>query len=419
MKIKKVKAREILDSRGNPTIETEVYLEDKSVGVASIASGSSTGKYEAHELRDKDPNRFNGMGVLQAVKNVNQEISPKIVGMDASYQGKLDQLLISLDGTQDKSRLGANAILSVSQAVLEASASSYKLPIYRYIQQKYGMVGKKIIMPTPSFNLINGGKHGANNLDFQEFHLVPSTRKTYSQALECGDEVYQELKKVLIYRGAIYSLGDEGGYAPRLFTNLDALEVLMEAIKNTKHEFGRDVFVGLDVAANNFYKNGKYTIRDRAQPFSEKEMVEYYQALNNQYHLFSLEDGLVEDDWEGWVQLTKILSQNTLLIGDDLLATNLQRLNKAIEKKACTGILIKPNQVGTISETINVIDVAHKADWKVIVSHRSGETNDDFIADFAVGVGADYTKFGAPARGERTVKYNRLLKIEEELKLQK
>ncbi len=415
MKIKSVKAREILNSRGNPTIETELYLEDGSCGIASIPSGSALGKYEAVDLRDNDPGRFNGFGVLKAVANVNQFIGPKIMGMDASYQGKIDQFLINLDGTPDKSRLGANTLLSISQAVCEASAASYKMPIYHYLWSKYQLADKNTGLPVPTFNIICGGKHGAGNLDFQEFYIIPSARKSYSQSLRCGEEIYQGLKKVLIYRGAIHSVGDEGGFAPNLFTNLDALEILVEAMKNTGFQIGKECFLGIDVASRYFYKNGRYTIKDRSQPFSPKEMIDYYVKLKQDYNIFSLEDGFYEDDWQSWIELTKRLSENTLIVGDDLLATNKQRVLEAIEKKACTAILIKPNQVGTISETVTVIKTARDAGWRVIVSHRSGETNDDFIADFAVGMGADYTKFGAPARGERVVKYNRLLKIETEL----
>jgi enolase len=416
MKIKAVKAREILDSRGNPTIETEVYLEDGSLGVASVPSGSSKGKHEAFELRDGDPARLNGMGVLKAIGYINTLIGPKIINQDAAYQGQIDQFLINLDGTRQKTRLGANTLLSVSQAVLEASAASYKIPIYQYLQGKYQLADKNLRLPIPIFNLINGGKHGTGNLDFQEFHVILSSRKSYHEALAGGEEIYQVLKKVLRQRGVGYGVGDEGGFTPKLFTNMDALEILMEAIESAGYQFSRDVFLGIDVAANSFYKNGRYTFRDRNQPFNGKEMIKYYFDLNNEYHLVSLEDALYEDDWEGWMELTSTIGKNTLIVGDDLLSTNKERVQKAMTKKACTAILIKPNQVGTITETIEVIKLARETNWKVIVSHRSGETNDDFIADFAVGIGADYTKFGAPARGERVTKYNRLLKIEEEIK---
>jgi len=416
VKIKTVRAREILDSRGHPTVETTVVLDDGSVGVAQVPSGASISKYEAVELRDGDPKRFQGLGVLKAVANVNEIIGPKVVGMPADRQVDLDQALVDLDGTPNKRRLGANAILSVSQAVLEAAAQSYRMPIYQYLYAKYQMADTSTPMPTPTFNIINGGAHGAGNLDFQEFHIIPSVRKTYSEALETGEEIYMALKKVLKYRGAIHSVGDEGGFAPNLFTNLDALEIIMEAIGQTEHLFGRDVFLGLDVAAGWFYKNGRYHIKDRAQALNRDEMIEYYEELNDQYHLFSLEDPLYEDDWDGWAELTASLSKNTVIVGDDLIATNKERAQKAIEMKACSAVLIKPNQIGTISETVEVVKICRQAGWKIIVSHRSGETNDDFIADFAVGIGADYTKFGAPARGERVAKYNRLLKIEEELR---
>lgn len=414
-KIKSVSSREILDSRGNPTVETTVWLDSGHYGVASVPSGASVGKTEALELRDNDPSRFNGLGVLKAVENVNKVIGPKIVGLDASAQTKLDQILIDLDGTNNKRNLGGNAILSVSTAVLKAGAASFNLPIYQYLIKKYGLIKKLKVLPTPTFNVINGGKHGAGNLDFQEFHIVPSTRYSFKEALRLGDEIYKSLGKVLINRGAGHSIGDEGGYAPNLFTNLDALEMIMETINQTDFVFAKDVFLGLDTAASFFYKNGHYQIKDRAQPFSREEMIAYYADLQRQYRLFSLEDGLDEEDWEGWQKMTADLGSITLVVGDDLLTTNLARVKTAIAKKSCNAILIKPNQIGTISETIEVIKLARSVNWKVIVSHRSGETNDNFIADFAVGVGADYTKFGAPARGERVAKYNRLLEIEAQL----
>jgi enolase len=415
MKVKKVEASEILDSRGNPTIETEVVLEDGSYSIASIPSGALVGKYETIELRDGDPKRFKGMGVLKAVDNVNKIIGPKIIGMDAAYQSKIDEVLNSLDETENKSKLGGNALLSVSQGVLEASAVSYNMDIYAYIQTKYKFTDKAAV-PAPIFNVINGGKHGAGNLDFQEFHIIPSTRKSYSEALQCGDEIYQGLGNTLAYRGAIHSVGVEGGYAPNLFTNLDALEIITEAIKETDYVLTDDVFLGLDVAAGFFYKNGKYSIKDRAQTFSPEEFIEYYQDLNSQYHLFSLEDPLHSEDWSAWQKLNKTLGKNTIIIGDDLLSTNLERIKKAVSKNTCSALLVKPNQRATITDIVKVVQAAKDAGWKIIVSHRSGETNDDFIADFAVGIGADYVKFGAPSRGERVIKYNRLLKIEKDFK---
>ena len=414
-KIKRLVATEILDSRGNPTIQTSVVLDTGHQATASVPSGASTGKAEAVELRDNDPNRFHGQGVLKAVNNVNSVIGPKILEVDPTQQSKLDQALIDLDATPNKANLGANALLSVSMAVLKAAAASLNLPVYKYLSLKYGLNPSLKKLPSPTFNIINGGAHGAGNLDFQEFHIIPSLRFPYHQALQIGVEIYKSLKTTLKRRHLVHSIGDEGGYAPNLFTNLDALEVILETINQSPYKFAQDVFLGLDVAADFFFINGQYQIKDRAQPYSRDELIDYYQQLNREYHLFSLEDPLSAEDWNGWQKLNNELGSTTLIIGDDLLCTNKNRILKAIAAKACNAILIKPNQVGTISETIEVIKLCRKQDWKVIVSHRSGETNDDFIADFAVGVGADYTKFGAPARGERIVKYNRLLAIESEL----
>jgi len=414
-KIKKIIAREILDSRGNPTVEARIELENGSVGVASIPSGASVGKYEALELRDNDPHRYGGAGVLKAVGNINQIIAPKLLGIEAHNQLEVDKRLLALDGTPNKSKLGANAILAVSQGVCEAAAAGEKVNNFEHVAHLYGLSREKLKVPTPIFNLINGGNHGAGNLDFQEFHLIPHEQKTYPEALRIGEEIYQTVKKVLIRNGAIHSVGDEGGFAPNLFTNLDALDVLTQAIKEAGFELNKDAFLGLDVAAGFFYKDGRYRIRDRSMPMDASELVEFYKELLQQYPLVALEDPLYEDDWDGWQKLTKNLT-NLMIVGDDLLATNKKRLEEAIKKKACSAILIKPNQIGTIAETIEVIKIARQANFKVIVSHRSGETEDDFIADFAVGVGADYTKFGAPARGERVVKYNRLSQIEQSLK---
>lgn len=418
-KITNLKAREILDSRGNPTIETTVYLDTGHKATASVPSGASTDKHEAHELRDNDPDRFNGLGVLKAIELTNTKILTALKNQDPTKQTQLDQVLINLDGTANKKNLGGNTILAVSTACLKASAEYYQLPVYNYLNQKYQLNQNLKKLPNPTFNVINGGAHGAGNLDFQEFHLIPSLRFSYHKALQIGGEIYKSLKNVLTRRQAIHSVGDEGGFAPNLFTNLDALEVILESIHDTNYQFAKDVFLGLDAAASYFYKNGQYQIKDRAQPYSRNELINYYQELNREYRLFSLEDGLHQDDWSGWAQLTKEMSSETLIVGDDLLITNKNRVKKAIEKEACNAILVKPNQIGTISETIEVIKICRNNNWKVVVSHRSGETNDDFIADFAVGVGADYTKFGAPARGERIVKYNRLLAIEQELDSQK
>ena len=414
-KITNIRAREILDSRGNPTIETRVTLEGGAEGIASVPSGASLGKYEAVSLYDNDPERYNGLGVLMAVKNVNEIIRAKLIGFDSENQLLIDETLITLDGTENKSKLGANAILSVSQGVCEAAAAVQKLANYQYLGQLFGLKNNLLKVPTPTFNLINGGSHGAGNLDFQEFHVIPNIQKSYSDALRMGQEIYQATKKVLIRHKAVHSVGDEGGFAPNLFSNLDALQILVEGIKETNYEFRRDVFFGLDVAAGSFYKEGRYQIRDRTVPLETADFIDFYRDLLNQYPLLNLEDPLSEDDWDGWVKISHEFPQ-TLIVGDDLLATNKKRVAEAIKRKACSAILIKPNQIGTISETLEVIRICRQAGWKVIVSHRSGETNDDFIADFSVGVGADFTKFGAPARGERVAKYNRLLEIESELR---
>lgn len=413
--VKSIQAREILDSRGIPTVEVLITADTGHQAVSSIPSGTSTGAHEAKELRDEDLSRYNGQGVLKAVENINTTIAKRIVGKDPTKQMEIDQLLIDADGTPDKHNLGSNAILGASQAVMELGAAVTGYPTYKYIALKYQLVPEQITIPIPMFNIINGGKHGAGNLDFQEFHLVPASHKSYRSALQCGEEIYQMLGRVLEKRGAIHSVGVEGGYAPNLFTNSDALELILEAIKQTAYQYAHDVFLGLDVAASSFYSGNTYMIKDRSQPLSRSEFIEFYKDLNNRYHLFNLEDPFAEDDLEGWLKLTAALEKETVIVGDDLLTTNKDRTRQAIEKKLCTGILVKPNQIGTISETVEVIKIAKQAAWHIVVSHRSGETNDDFIADFAVGVGADYIKFGAPARGERVAKYNRLLAIEQEL----
>jgi enolase len=417
--IKNVTAREILDSRGRPTIETTIELSDGSVGVAAVPSGKSIGRYEALELRDGDPNRFDGWGVLKAVSNVNDLIGPKIENFDTLKQGALDKLMINFDGTANKARLGANAILSVSLANARAAAEAVKRPLYSYISDMMGYTLPTTVdkMPTPTFNIINGGKHGTGNLDFQEYHVIPSTIKPYHEALQMGQEVYTKLREILIDRNASHAVGDEGGYTPNLYTNVDALEAIMEAIKGTKYKFGLEIYLGLDVAASNLLKDNNYYIKDRPTSMTTEDMIEYYENMHRDYHLLFLEDGLAEEDWQGWRMLTAKLGREVYTVGDDLLVTHPDMLNRAIREHACNSILVKPNQIGTLSETLSVIQIAKKADFKVIVSHRSGETNDSFIADLAVGVGADYVKFGAPARGERVAKYNRLLRIEEELKL--
>ncbi len=416
-KIQRVWARQIIDSRGMPTVEAAVQLDTNEIAVASVPGGTSTGSYEALELRDNEPDKYLGKGVSRAVQNVNDVLGPGVWGLDVSDQEKLDKRLIELDGTRNKSKLGANAILAVSMVACKAAALANKQPLYLWVNTLAKRVGIKeaIKIPTPIFNMINGGLHGAGNLDFQEFHVIPASSKSFTDSYRAGVEIYMTVGKDLERRGAIHSVGHEGGYAPNLFTNADALEVLYESIKQTNYQIGRDVFFGLDVASDVFYKNGEYTIRDKSAPLSGEALLEYYKYINNQYHLAILEDAFSEDDWENWKKLYEGFSGQLTIVGDDLLSTNLERVNKAIEERACNAILIKPNQVGSISETLEVIKTTRLAGWRNIVSHRSGETNDWFIADFAVGVGADFAKFGAPARGERVVKYNRLLSIEAEL----
>lgn len=417
-KIYSITAREILDSRGSPTVETTVILESGYRGTASVPSGASKGTHEAVELRDEDKNRYGGYGVLKAVGNVNGVIQHELRGKDAANQKDIDDRMIALDGTPNKSNLGANAILSVSMAVAVACANNARIPLYRYLSGLFSPLYKTALdrMPTPLFNIINGGKHGAGtNLNFQEFHVIPATNKQFHEAIEMGVEIYYAAKAMLKYRNAIHSVGDEGGFAPNLFTNLDALEILTETIRTTPYRLGVDVYLGLDLAASVFYTQKGYLIKDQPHPLTKDEFISYLVDLHKRYRLLLLEDALEEDDWDGWKKLTSLLGAEVLVVGDDLLATNPVRLAQAIQEKACGAILAKPNQIGTLWEYLLVISEAKKHDIKVIASHRSGETNDSFIADLAVAVQAEYVKFGAPARGERVAKYNRLLQIEAEL----
>ncbi len=416
-KISRIGAREILDSRGIPTVEAWCVLDSGHVTIASCPAGISTGTHEALEIRDKDNPRYLGKGVLKAVTNVNTIFGPAIIGMDPIDQFSIDEKLKEIDGTENKSKYGANAILAVSIAVCKAGAIAQSQSQYFWINFLCQRAGLKIPlrMPIPLFNMINGGLHGAGNLDFQEFHVIPASSKTWSQSIQMGVEIYLTIGDSLSRRGAIHSVGNEGGYAPNLFTNADALEVIVESIKQTPYSMGRDVFLGLDVAANSFSKDGQYVIRDKSSPLDGNQMLEYYKSLNEQYNLAILEDPFSEDAWEDWKKLTAAFGHEVTVVGDDLLATNPRRVERAISEKACNSILVKPNQIGTVTETIQVIKMAREAGWKIVVSHRSGETNDTFIADFAVGTGAEYCKFGAPSRGERVAKYNRLSAIENEL----
>jgi enolase len=416
-KIFSVTGREILDSRGNPTVEVMVILESGWRGVASVPSGASVGSFEAQEIRDGDSARYEGMGVLKAVTNVNTIINDSLRGMDALDQATIDQTLIRLDGTKNKSNLGVNAILGVSHAVAVAASCFAQKPLYQYLNDLFSQRIPTPIekIPTPMFNIINGGKHGAGNLNFQEFLVIPATNRIFHEALEMGASIYSSTRKMLQFRNAIHSIGDEGGFAPDLFTNMDAFEILIEAIKSTKFRLGVDVYLGLDVASNNFYNKQGYQIKDRPSVFTREEFITYLMELESKYHLLVLEDALVDEDWEGWVELTEKIGKNVLIVGDDFLATNKERLERAVKEKACSGILAKPNQIGTLTEYLDVTAIAKRNNIRVIASHRSGETTDSFIADLAVAIQSDYVKFGAPARGERVVKYNRLLAIENEL----
>jgi enolase len=409
-KIDSVRAGEILDSRGNPTLEVEVKLDDGIVGRAAVPSGASTGQHEAVELRDGDNSRFGGKGVLKAVANVNNEIARVVKGTSATDQAALDHRLIELDGTPNKSRLGANAILGVSLAVAHAVASSAEMPLYLYLGQE-----DIYTLPLPMLNILNGGRHAANSTDFQEFMVVPSGAESFGRALQMATEIYHSLKKVLADRGLNTNVGDEGGFAPSLPSNKEAIEAVVSAIEKAGYKPGKDCFIALDPAASEFYKNGKYVLAREGVSLTSQEMVEYYVKWASAYPIISIEDGLAEDDWAGWQLLTRKLGEKVQLVGDDLYVTNVERLSQGIKMKASNSVLIKPNQIGTLTETIAAIKLAQAAGWTAVVSHRSGETEDTTIADLAVGLNTGLIKAGAPCRSERTAKYNRLLRIEEEL----
>ena len=408
--IKNVKAREILDSRGNPTVEVEVELHDGTKGVAAVPSGASTGKHEALELRDGDKSRFNGKGVLKAVANVNDTIAAAVIGMSATDQAEIDRALIELDGTLDKSRLGANAILGTSLAVAHAAAGHLHKPLYRYLGG-----ASNYTLPVPMMNILNGGKHAANSTDLQEFMVMPAGASSFSRALQMGTEVYHALKKVLKDKGLDTNVGDEGGFAPSLSSNKAAIEAILSAIEAAGYQPGKDCFIALDPASSEFYENGKYALTREGRTLTSAEMVDFYVKWAAEYPIISIEDGMAEDDWDGWQLITEKLGKKIQLVGDDLYVTNVNRLGQGIKLKASNSILIKLNQIGTLTETIEAIEMARQAGWTAIVSHRSGETEDTTIADLAVGLNTGQIKTGAPCRSERTAKYNRLLRIEEEL----
>ncbi|HEX9897082.1 MAG TPA: phosphopyruvate hydratase [Dehalococcoidales bacterium] len=408
--IRSVKAREILDSRGNPTISVEITLSDGTTGIASVPSGASTGKYEAIELRDGDKSRYNGLGVLKAVKNVNTKIARAIKGMLADDQAAIDRKMIELDGTPDKSRLGANAILGVSLAVAHAAANQARKPLYCSLHS-----AKEYVLPVPMLNILNGGKHAADSTDLQEFMVVPAGAKTFRDSLRMGTEIYHALKKVLKDKGMNTNIGDEGGFAPSLSSNKAAIEAILAAIEKAGYKPGKDCFIALDPASSEFYQGGKYILTKEGKSLTSQQMVDFYIKWVADYPIVSIEDGMAEDDWTGWQLLTKKLGGKIHLVGDDLYVTNVKRLKRGIKTKASNAILIKVNQIGTLTETINAIKMAHGVGWRTVVSHRSGETEDTTIADLAVAMSTGLIKTGAPCRSERTAKYNRLLKIESEL----
>ncbi len=417
-KIKNIHAYEIIDSSGKPTIEGVMALDNGVEVTTSIPAGTSVSRYEAIELRDNDPKRFNGLGVSIAVSYINDLIAPKLVGLSPLKQREVDDWLLKADGSSNKSRLGANTILTISQLMVKAGAKDVNLPVFKYINQLYEQYFQTKInierIPSAIFSIINGGKHAHTSLEFQEFQLIPSSSFTFAQSYERGIEIFHELKKVLEYRNANVSLGDEGGFTPNLLSNMDGIEILVETAKQKNLKIGLDIFLGLDIAASHFYKEDRYFIHDKPNPLKVEEYFEFIKLLIKNYSILVLEDPLNQDDWEGWKKLNQAISKEIYLVGDDLLASNKERMLRAIKEKSCSSILIKPNQVGSISELLEIVNLARVNNFDYIVSQRSAETNDDFIADFAVGVQADFVKFGAPARGERVAKYNRLWQIERE-----
>lgn len=412
MKIKNIIAREILDSRGNPTVEVDVILKNGVVGRAAVPSGASTGSFEALELRDGDKNRYLGKGVLKAVDNINKKIAPEIIGMDAEEQKKIDKLMIKLDGTENKSNLGANAILGVSLAVARAAANSSKLSLYRYLGGK-----KAHVLPVPLMNFINGGKHANNNLDIQEFMIVPFGALTFAESIRMGAEVFHHIKKILSEKGMSTAVGDEGGFAPNFKDHREALSVLISGIEKAGYKPGDEIAIALDPAASEFYNTEKkvYELKSEGRELTSDEMIDYYENLVKEFPIISIEDGLAEEDWEGWKKFSERLGERIQLVGDDIFVTNPQRLKRGIENKIANSILIKLNQIGTLTETLEVIKTAHRSGYTTVISHRSGETEDTTIADLAVAVNAGQIKTGSASRSERIAKYNQLLRIEEEL----
>ena len=410
--IKSVTGREILDSRGNPTIEVEVELESGLKRCAAVASGASTGRYEALELRDNDTARYSGKGVLKAVGNVNKVIGPALVGHDLAEQARLDAMMIELDGTENKSRLGANALCSVSLALARTAAAELGKPLYKHLGGPDAAV-----VPVPMMNIINGGVHAMHQgPDLQEYMIVPYGAETFREALRWGSETYHALKKLLLDQGFLVAVADEGGFVPQITSNEEPLDLIVAAIDKAGYEPGKDIGIGLDVAASGFYELGKYTLQVEGRELDAKQLIEKYVSLTEKYPIVSIEDGLAEDDWDGWKMLNKTLGGSIMLIGDDIFVTNVKRIERGIQEHVANAVLIKPNQIGTLTETIAAVRLAQKVSWRVVVSHRSGETTDSFIADLTVAMGAGALKTGAPCRGERIEKYNQVLRIEDDLK---
>ncbi|MDR0819983.1 MAG: phosphopyruvate hydratase [Endomicrobium sp.] len=416
-KIVKITGREIIDSRGNPTVEVDVKLDDGALGRAAVPSGASTGSREALELRDGDKKRFGGKGVLKAVSNINDIIAPKLTGLEITRQQDIDDIMIKLDGTDFKSSLGANAILGVSLACAKAGSNSNKLPVYEYVREIYNIKSDKYVLPVPLMNIINGGEHADNNVDLQEFMIAPVSAPTFREALRMGCEVFHSLKKVLNEKGYATGVGDEGGFAPNLKSNAQALEVICEAVKAAGYEVGRDIVFALDVAASELYENNKYTLEGEVKEKvkTSKDMIAFYEDLLKEYPIISIEDGLSESDWDGWKILTEKLKSRLQLVGDDLFVTNTKIFKDGIDKGIANSILIKVNQIGSLSETVAAVQMAYKAGYTAVMSHRSGETEDSIIADLAVALNTGQIKTGSASRTDRMCKYNQLLRIEEEL----
>ena len=408
--IKNIISREILDSRGNPTVEVDIILENNTMGRAAVPSGASTGEFEAMELRDNDKTRYIGKGVLTAVNNINDEINKALVGVDVIDQLNIDDIMIELDGTDNKSRLGANAILGVSMAAARAAAKVNNCPLYEYLS-----INKNPLMPVPMMNILNGGSHADNTVDIQEFMIYPIGAKTFSEALRMGTEVFHQLKSELLQKGLNTSVGDEGGFAPDLESNEQALEIILTAIKNAGYTAGEEIFIALDVAASELFDNQLYNLASEDKSYSSDEMIEYLKILVDKYPIISIEDGLDQSDWEGWKKLNSKIGKNIQIVGDDLTVTNIHRLKRAIDEKSMNSILIKLNQIGTITETIQAVELAKNVGYGAIISHRSGETEDTIIADFSVAMGMGQIKTGSASRSDRIAKYNQLLRIEEEL----